>query len=145
MPVQETTADAEAIRRLDADWSDAASGGIANLDRVVAFYAPNGSTVWPGAPASKGTRNIEKAWKAAFQELEGLKLKFRPTEIQVSADGTMASDFGKVALSYVETRKVKGRTSKQRVRQQAKYVVVWVKIDGAWKVQYDCWNLNSAD
>lgn len=136
MTVQEMSADEEAIRKLDAEWSDAASGGVGNLDRVVAFYAPNGSTVWPGAPAAHGTKNIRKAWKNAFESFKDLKLKFGPTRIEVSQSGDMASDFGKVAMEYTKPRK-------GRVKEQAKYVVVWIKVDGAWKVLYDCYNSNS--
>jgi ketosteroid isomerase-like protein len=141
----DTNADIAAIRRLDAEWSEAASGGIANLDRVVEFYAADGSTVWPGAPASKGSKNILKAWKRSFQELEGLKLKFGPTDIRISADGTMASDFGRVAMSYLVAKRVNRQTTKQRIHSRAKYVVVWTKADGEWKVLYDCWNLNSGN
>lgn len=145
MAVQTSSADEEAIRQLDAEWSAAASGGIDNLDKVVAFYAPNGSAVWPGAPAFKGTRNIRKAWKQSFTEMEGLKLKFAPVTIEVAPGGQMASDFGKVSLQYKQKKRVNRKMVMETVRQRAKYVVVWTKIDGEWKVLYDCWNLNEAD
>lgn len=144
MAAATVTTDEEEIRRLDAEWSNAASGGIENLDRVVAFYAPNGSAVWPGAPAFQGTRNIRRAWKQSFTEMENLKLKFGPVKIEIAPGGQMASDFGKVSLQYTQKKRVKGKVVQETVRQRAKYVVVWTKIDGAWKVLYDCWNLNEA-
>jgi ketosteroid isomerase-like protein len=65
---------------------------------------------------------------------DGLKLRFIPERIVISYDATLASDFGKVEFAHKE----KGK----RVMETAKYVVVWRKERGSWKVLYDSWNTN---
>lgn len=127
--------DEDEIRQLDASWGDAASSG--KLDAVISFYAPQGSVVWPGAPAAHGTDNIRTAWQGIFGQFKGLSLTFTPDCIDISHDGSMAADFGQVRFAY--------DTPQGRVEQQAKYVVVWTRVHGAWKVLYDCYNMNSAD
>ena len=39
----------------------------------------------------------------------------------------------------------KGECKKVHNKIPAKYVVVWKKVGGAWKVLYDCYNMNQAD
>jgi uncharacterized protein (TIGR02246 family) len=135
MPTAKHSADEKAIRKLDVEWGDAACKK--DLETVVACYARDGSVVWPGAPAAHGTANIRAAWKGIFKEFKGLTLKFTPERIDISHDGDMAVDFGKVAFGH--------DTPKGRVEESAKYVVVWKKVRGAWKVLYDSYNMNQAD
>jgi SnoaL-like domain len=52
--------DEQAIRDLDTAWSEAA--GKMDLERVVGFYAPDGSVVWPDHPAAHGTAAIRSRW-----------------------------------------------------------------------------------
>jgi uncharacterized protein (TIGR02246 family) len=125
----------EAIRKLDVEWGDSVSRK--DFDAVVGFYAPDGSVVWPGLPAAYGTADIRASWSKMFEEYQGLGLKFTPERIDFSHDYDIAIDFGKVDFGY--------DTPKGRVEQIAKYVVVWKKVDGAWKVLYDCYNGNTPD
>ncbi len=145
MAVENFSADEAEIRRLDKVWSDAASKGAGNLDNIVPIYGPNATLVWPGQPPVHGPRAIRKAWKKAFEDFPDFHLTFSPVRIDISEDGDMASDFGKVGMAWTETKRVKGRTAKQRVKATAKYVVVWTKVDGAWKVLYDSYNMNAPE
>ena len=129
------TTEEDAIRKLDQEWGDAATRY--DLDRVVSMYASDGSLVWPGEPAVHGTSAIRTAWQGFFAQFQGLNLQFTAERIDVSPDAEMASDFGKVSLGYDGPN--------GPVQMIAKYVVVWKKVDGAWKVLYDCYNSNSAD
>lgn len=124
------------IRKLDEDWGNAASAK--KLDAVVAFYAADGSLVWPGAPAAHGTAQIRDHWKELFKTTPGLNLRFTPERIDISADGTMASDFGKVEFGHDSNPYV-------HITEIAKYVVVWKKVKGSWKVLFDCYNMNAGD
>lgn len=135
MSAKKHSADEKAIRKLDVEWGEAACKK--DLDAVVAFYAPDGSLVWPGAPAAHGTAKIRAAWDEMFREYKGLTLRFTPERIDVALDADLASDFGKVELGH--------DTGKGHVKATAKYVVVWKKVDGAWKVLYDCYNMNAPD
>ena len=135
MPTAQPTSEDHAIRRLDAQWGDAASRY--DLEAVVALYAPHGSLLWPGAEAVHGTGGIRTAWTTQmFNQFQGLKLEFTPERIDFSQADDLAIDFGKVALSYDDPKK-------GRVNEVAKYLVVWKKIDGAWKVLYDSYNANA--
>jgi uncharacterized protein (TIGR02246 family) len=134
MGAEKHGADEAAIRRLDEEWGKAATAK--NLDAVVDFYAADGSLVWPGQRAAHGTAQIRRNWKKMMALYDGLKLKFIPERVVISDDATLASDFGKVEFGHKE----KGKP----VRETAKYVVVWRKEKGSWKVLYDSYNTNSA-
>jgi ketosteroid isomerase-like protein len=126
--------DEKKIRQLDAAWGDAACKK--ELEAVVAFYAPNGSLVWPGAPAAHGTAKIRAAWSELLK-ISGLALRFTPERIDIAQYADIAVDFGRVDFQH--------DAAKGRVEEISKYVVVWKKIDGTWKVLYDCYNANTAD
>ena len=126
--------DEAAIRKLDAAWSKAASEGHlkGSLDRIVTFYAKDGSLVWPDQPVAKGHKAIRACWEEQFKDPK-LHLDFEPTHIEISGD--MASDFGLVHFAP-------GAKPKD-VRNTAKYLVVWRREKGTWKVLYDSWNWNA--
>src|SRR5580700_9993319 len=132
MPAAKQSADEKAIRKLDEEWGDAACKY--DLEAVIACYASDGSVVWPGSPAAHGTAEIRAAWKEMFKLYKGLTLKFTPERIDIAHDGDMAADFGKVAFGH--------HTPKGHVQETAKYVVVWKKVRGVWKVLYDSYNMN---
>ncbi len=119
--------DAKALDRLNAEWGEAASRG--DLEAVVDMYAVDGSLVWPGSKAVHGTRGIRKAWKQMLAE----PLWIRFTSQQIVVSGDLASDFGKVEL----------RQPPKGPKMTAKYLVVWKKVRGKWKVLYDAWNENT--
>jgi uncharacterized protein (TIGR02246 family) len=125
--------DEKAIRALDAAWSEAA--GKMELERVVDFYAPDGSVVWPGQPAAHGTAAIRSRWAELFKTTPGLYLKFAPERIVVAADRDLASDFGVVHFGFDSEHGPQ--------RQTGKYVVVWRREKGRWRVLYDCYNMNA--
>ncbi len=127
-------ADETAIRKLDEEWGKAASAK--DLDAVVAFYAADGSLVWPGAPAAHGTDEIRANWQNMLKTTQGLSLRFIPERIVIADDGTLASDFGKVEFGHDPNEWV-------HIQETAKYVVVWKKVKGSWKVLYDSYNMNT--
>jgi ketosteroid isomerase-like protein len=132
MQAEKHKADESAIRKLDEEWGKAATDK--ELDAVVGFYAHDGSLVWPGAPAAHGTAQIRANWKK-MMDITGLNLRFTPERIVISDDATLASDFGKVEFGQEKDGK--------QDMQIAKYVVVWRKEKGGWKVLYDSYNMNS--
>lgn len=122
--------DRQEIERLDKAWGDAASRG--DLDGVVGMYAVDGSLVWPDQKAIHGIDGIRKAWKAMLKP-PGLWIRFIAERIVVSGD--LASDFGVVESRVPPTAK----------KQVTKYLVVWRREQGAWKVLYDSYNTNKAE
>ena len=133
MKGKQRSAEEAAIRKLDKGWSDAAQAK--KLNRVKQYYAKNGSVVWPDMTAAHGRSAVLARWKTAFKTTPNLYLRFEPTHIEVSESGDMASDFGVVYFK-------KGAKPSDTVNV-AKYLVVWQKQKGEWKVLYDCWNTNA--
>ena len=131
--------DEKEIRRLDEEWSKAATKAASNpedpklVEDVVAFYAADGSTVWPADQAQHGTAKIRAGWKAGLKAFRSLQ--FTPERIDVANGGDLAIDFGKVEIGQDD--------DKGRETLQGKYVVVWKKTDRGWKVLYDCYNMNT--
>jgi len=134
MAKKKQSADQKAIEKLDVAWGKAASSG--DLDAVVAFYARDGSVVWPDAPAAHGIVKIRAAWKQVFAAYDKLRLKFTAERITVAESGDLAVDFGKVRFEY--------DLPTGHVVNIGKYVVGWKKVDERWQVLYDCYNLNRA-
>ncbi|MEA2837182.1 MAG: hypothetical protein QOD89_1732 [Bradyrhizobium sp.] len=122
------------IRALDAEWSKAAIAK--KMDQVVKFYASDGCVVWPGQPAAKGHAAIRAAWDS-YMDVPGMYVDFEPTHIEVSSGGDMATDFGLVHFAP--------GAKPDDIKHTAKYLVVWKREHGTWKVLYDCWNWNAPE
>jgi len=125
----DTKAEEQAIRDLDTQWN--ASFAKKDVDASVNFYAPDAWAMWPDGPTIKGTEAIRAAWTEFFKT-PNLKGAFTPETIQVSSAGDMATDAGSLHLEM--------DTPKGHVVEDAKYLVVWRKVNGAWKAQYDTFN-----
>jgi uncharacterized protein (TIGR02246 family) len=123
------------IRALDAEWSKAATEK--NMDRVMKFYATDGSVVWPDQPPAKGHAAIRASWKKIYKAAPNMYLDFKPTHIEIASGGEMASDFG--VVHFAKHAKPGDR------KNTAKYLVVWKRKRGAWKVLYDSWNWNAPE
>lgn len=121
----------QAIRDLDKKWVGAAARG--DVATIVGFYAPDGAFLTPNAPPAVGPEAIGEAWKGLLS-LPNVSLNFRPTRIDVAASGDLATDIGTYDLAF--------SSDGGRVRDEGKYVVVWKKINGEWKVIVDILNSN---
>ncbi|GLR83343.1 YybH family protein [Bradyrhizobium iriomotense] len=126
-------AEEAAIRELDKKWSEAATAK--NMDRVMEFYATDGSLVWPDQPPAHGHPAIRASWEAIYKAAPDMYLDFRPTRIDIASGGDMASDFGLVHFAP--------DAKPNDPKNTAKYLVVWKREHGAWKVLYDSWNRNA--
>ena len=136
MPKKEPTKpdpDEAAIRKLDAAWSKAATAK--NMDQVMKFYATDGSVVWPDQPPAKGHKAIRASWEAILQAAPDMYLDFKPTHIEIAQGREMATDFGVVHFAP--------NAKPDDTANTAKYLVVWKREKGGWKVLYDCWNWNA--
>ncbi|MGV7217510.1 YybH family protein [Bradyrhizobium sp. UFLA05-112] len=128
-------AEEAAIRELDAQWSKAATAK--NMDDVMKFYAIDGSIVWPDQPPAKGHADIRDRWEEIFKAAPNMYLDFKPTHIEIASGCDMASDFG--VVHFAPHAKPDDR------KNTAKYLVVWKREHGNWKVLYDCWNWNAPE
>ena len=87
-------------------------------------------------PPAKGHKAIRASWEAYFKASPKMYLDFRPTHIEIAAGGGMATDFGEVHFAP--------HAKPDDPNNTAKYLVVWKRERGTWKVLYDSWNWNAA-
>ena len=120
--------DKAAIQKLNDAWTAAFNKGDAAT--VAAMYTEDAYVLPPGADMVKGRAAIEGFWQGAAQQMGDAKL----TTVDVLALGPDAArEVGTVTL----------KTKAQPPQEIAgKYVVVWRKIGGNWKLATDIWNTN---
>jgi uncharacterized protein (TIGR02246 family) len=124
--VVDRESEAQAIRALDAQW--VAAVAAKDAAKVAAFYAPDGRVMPPNGSAVQGTDAVTKFWQGLFG-LPNLSLAFAPTEVVVAKSGDLASDIGAYTLAF--------DGDQGRIEDAGKYVVVWTKVKGQWKVAAD--------
>ena len=127
----DSEAEALAIRELDRQLLAACMAK--DLDQVMSFYSPVAVEMQPGQPAIEGVAAIRE-WFESWVFTEGLTNTFEPDVIEVAASGDLAVDRG-------HWKEVMETPDGQHVRE-GKYVVIWRKIDGQWKVVVDIANSN---
>jgi ketosteroid isomerase-like protein len=130
-PPADAKADEAAIRSLEEQWSAAANKK--DLEGTLSFYSASGATMWPDAPASHGVSEIRAAWTEMFK-IPGISLKFLPDKIVIAQSGDMATDEGRAVVGMTTPAGPSVDTSK--------YLVIWKKENGTWKVAYDAYNSN---
>jgi uncharacterized protein (TIGR02246 family) len=132
MSTKRPDTDEATIRALDAEWSKAAHAK--DVERVISFYAKDGSVVWPENQAARGHAAIRARWEAAYESTPDLWLEFKPSHIEVASGRDMASDFGEVYFAP--------HAKPDDTQNVGKYLVVWKREQDTWKVLYDCYNMN---
>jgi uncharacterized protein (TIGR02246 family) len=133
LPKVDAKSDEQTIRALDAEFGAAAARK--DLAAEVALYAPDATMLPNDAPAAKGTVAIRLLWTEILKT-PGLSINIVPEKIDISAAGDLATDMG-----HAETA-MDGPQG--RVKSLDKYLEVWRKVDGHWKVMYDTWNSNES-
>ena len=123
------SADEKAIRELDTAWTKAAQDK--NVDKAVSYYADDAMMMPPGAPIATTAEQRRAAWQNLLSD-PNMTINFGPTKLEVAKGGDMAYDVG---WTEVKTTKA-GETTTER----GKYIVVWKKINGQWKVVADTFN-----
>jgi ketosteroid isomerase-like protein len=101
-----------------------------NYDSLAASYSFDGVILPPGADIIRGREAIKKRWILPA----GVKVpyhKITPIEINVFDD--IAYDIG-----YYEGKTVKKDASE--IEWKGKYLIVWKKEEGDWKIYADAWN-----
>lgn len=118
------------IESLQQEWVEAVARG--DVDIIVGFYAEDAWFLPAGSPPLHGHEAIRRWWERTLADPPWQSLDFGPTEIVFSEDGNLAYDVG---TSRTTIAGGDGETV-----QKGKYLVVWEKIDGDWKVAADTFN-----
>ena len=103
-----------------------------NAAGVAQLYTEDATLLPPGADMVKGREGIQKFWGAVFQSgATNLML----TTVNVEDYGQAAQEIGRFSFDAHDKQ---GQVSKV----EGKYVVVWEKVGGDWRLDTDIWNMN---
>lgn len=119
-------ADREKIMELERKWSD--MYGKRDLGGIAGLWAEDGIMFLPGKEIIVGLNNVIEETRAEFEHAEqsGEVVTWEPLDVAVASNGDMAYAYGAGVV------KKPGGTIKR-----TKYLAVWVKKDGEWKVAID--------
>jgi ketosteroid isomerase-like protein len=124
-------AEETAIRDIVTRWNE----HLVNKDdsAVAAIYAADAVLLPPNEPAVTGSSAIRQYW-AALWPLNA-SLTITPGSVKISQAGDMAWEGGTWTYS--------APSPAGPVADNGKYLVVWHKVNGEWKVAQDIWNSNN--
>ena len=95
--------------------------------KLASFYGPDAQVFPPESEIVSGADNIQALWKSMIDS--GAKSMTLET-LNVTTHGDVAIETGKYALKDASANEV----------DHGKYVVVWKKEKGVWKLYRDIWN-----
>lgn len=128
-PPVDVQAEEQAIRDLVRQWNTAITNR--NADAIAMYYSEDAVFLPANAPVVRGRSAIRAAWADMFG-MPSLSLDITPTRVNVAASGDMAEEVGTFRFS--------GETPQGPMTDEGKYVVVWKKVNGEWKVSSDIFN-----
>lgn len=128
----DTRAEADSIRMLEEQWSMAIK--VSDIDKIVSFYATDAVTMSANMPISIGIEAIRKTEESSFSDTTYLFKTYSSTidNIEVSVSGDLAYTRG--------VDRVSQNTTKGPSEEVGKWVDIWKKVDGKWKVIVSIWN-----
>src|ERR1051325_3508757 len=125
---------ADAIRKADQDWLRVFAAK--DLTQSVDFVLADGSVLAPNAPIATGHEAIGKLFEGFFSIPE-LKIEWHPSKVEAARSGELGYSTGAYQMTFKDTS---GKT----IEDHGKYVTVWKKQRGKWRVAYDIFNLDLA-
>ena len=101
--------------------------GKGDAAAVAALYTAEGQVLPPNGDVVAGRQAIQKFWQGAMDSgVKGAKL----TTVEAFASGDTAYEVGQYELSAADGKVLDG----------GKYVVVWKRQGGQWRLHRDIWN-----
>ena len=119
------------IKEISAKW--VAAFKQRDFVMIEALYTSDGLLLSSNSPPIEGPKAVVEVWKS-WRELPNVAIEFGANRIEVSSSGDMAYDYGWYTFAF--------DTDNGRFEDKGKYVVVWKRVDGAWKVAADIFNTN---
>ena len=116
------------IAAVNRSFEEAAGRG--DLDRLASLYTTDAIALPPDGPLVKGRNDIKRMWGDIATQigLKGVKLE----TIALEVSGDTANEVGQARLTLESGAAV------------VKYVVVWKRVDGQWRLHRDIWNAAAA-
>lgn len=122
------------IDALNSQWVAAFKAG--DFATIESLMAPDALLLAPGAPPVQGAKAVADIWKG-WGELTNVAISFSAALVEASDSGDLAYDYGAYTFAF--------DGDKGPYLENGKYIVVWKKIDGAWRVAADIFNNNGTE
>ena len=103
-----------------------------DMDAIVNMYTADATLMPPNLPAAHGSNAIRATWTGFLGQFSSADITLTPDDVQQSGD--LAAETGRYMVHVVP----KGTT--MTVTDSGKYIVVWKKTDGRWKISRDIFN-----
>jgi ketosteroid isomerase-like protein len=129
-PLSSQTRTDPTLTKMAADF--AAAFNAKDADKIGSYYADDATLMPPNQPAVRGRENIQAWFKGGMDEGYA-NFQLTPTESSVA--GAQAFEAGTYSLDM----KPKGSGGAAST-DKGKYVVVYKRIAGQWKLAYDIFN-----
>ena len=117
--------EAKKIMALETEWSNRFADG--DIEWIMDLHATDAIQMPPNAPSVVGHEALRAQWEGM---IKGMDASFMSTEVHVAASGDMAYDIGTVTINGADGP------------IPAKYLIVWLREDGKWKVAVDMFSTN---
>lgn len=124
----------EAVRKADQDWLRVFAAK--DLEKSVDFMTAGGAMLSPNSPIATGHEAVKKLFSNFFS-LPDLKIEWHPNDVSVARSGEMAYTTGAYKMTFKDG-------SGKLIEDHGKYVTIWKKVQGQWKVAYDIFNSDVA-
>jgi uncharacterized protein (TIGR02246 family) len=103
-----------------------------DMDAIVNMYTADATLMPPNLPAAHGPNAIRATWTGFLGQFSSTDITLTADDVQQSGD--LAAETGRYMVHVVP----KGTTA--TVTDSGKYIVVWKKTDGRWKISRDIFN-----
>jgi uncharacterized protein (TIGR02246 family) len=120
----------EEIVVVNRDLEDAIAKG--DMDRLAALYTQDAILLPPDAQMVRGRDAIREFWSGAAEALGLKSVKLETVDLQLAGQDTACE----VGAAQLELAPAGGEATTATI----KYMVAWLKIDGAWRLHRDIWN-----
>jgi uncharacterized protein (TIGR02246 family) len=117
------------IAAVNRAFEDAARKGDA--ETMASLYTADGIALPPDAAMVKGRDNIKQLWASVISGMGLKSVNLGTLDLEVAGD--TACEVGEATLR-LEPR------GGQATNAVVKYVVVWKRVGGQWKLHRDIWN-----
>jgi uncharacterized protein (TIGR02246 family) len=101
-----------------------------DTERVAALYTADAIVMPPDAQFVKGRESIKQFWSSAIQQLGVKDVRLDTVDLEIAGD--TAYEVGEALLTL------------ESGAATVKYVVVWKKVGGQWRLHRDIWNAKGA-
>lgn len=93
---------------------------------MAALYTPDAIVMPPDGPFVKGRDAIAQMWNGAIQQMGIKDVQLKTLDLEIAGD--VANEVGEAVLTLPSGTAV------------VKFVVVWKKLGGQWRLHRDIWN-----